>query len=92
MANGWISLSIQEVIHILPLSECLMLLLFPRDNVKMVAFELANGEGIYSAGTQTLECRASGGCTSRLQCHVAPVERPIISSGLQVNKGSVPFF
>ena len=54
---------------------------------KTVKFELANGKVIDSMGMQTLECTTKSGYTFRIQCHVAPVERPIISSGLLLSHG-----
>ena len=59
----------------------------PRSNGPRIKFELANGKIIESEGTQTLLCQAKEGYVFRIQCHVAPVDRPIISSGLLLNKG-----
>ena len=59
----------------------------PKESDKVIKFELANGETIGSAGNQILECTTKSGYAFRIQCHVAPVERPIISSGLLLNHG-----
>ena len=59
----------------------------PRSGGPRIKFELANGKIIESEGTQTLLCRTQEGYVFRIQCHVAPVDRPIISSGLLLNKG-----
>ena len=61
--------------------------IIPRPNGPKIKFELADGKIIESEGTQTLQCETREGYVFRIQCHVAPVERPIISSGLLLNKG-----
>ena len=59
----------------------------PRASGSKVKFELANGKTIDSAGTQILECTTKNGHVFRIQCHAAPVEGPIIPSGLLLNHG-----
>ena len=34
-----------------------------------------------------MQCQTEEGYVFRIQCHVAPVDRPIISSGLLLDKG-----
>lgn len=46
-----------------------------------------DGERITPGGTQTLECKTSEGYVFRVQCHVAPVDRPVPFSGLLPKKG-----
>ena len=59
----------------------------PRKHGPKVNFEMTDGKLIESEGTQTFECQTEEGYVFRIQCHVAPVDRPIISSGLLLNKG-----
>ena len=52
-----------------------------------VKFEVADGKVIESEGTQTLQCETKEGFVFKVQCHVAPVDRPIMSAGLLLKKG-----
>ena len=58
----------------------------PRSNGPRIKFELANGKIIESEGTQTLLYQTKEVYVFRIQCHVAPVDRPVISPGLLLNK------
>ena len=72
--------------HIVP-QGCVLGSHYTQRNGAKVKFELADGKVIESEGTQTLQCETKEGYAFRIQCHVAPVGMPIMSSGQLLWKG-----